>query len=72
MLSDGRITVEGPFLDSADSMLAVTGGTGKYAGVRGEMLLHARNAGGTAYDFKYSLMYYVRRARADRAARSAA
>lgn len=56
-LADGQITVEGPFLDGKDSVLAVTGGTGKYAGVRGEMALHARDAKGTAYDFKYSLMY---------------
>jgi Allene oxide cyclase len=56
-LADGQITVEGPFLDGGDSVLAVTGGTGKYAGVRGEMALHARNAEGTAYDFKYSLMH---------------
>jgi hypothetical protein len=55
-LADGQITVEGPFLDSGDSVVAVTGGTGKYAGVRGEMALHARDAKGSAYDFKYSLM----------------
>ena len=55
-LADGQITVAGPFLDSGDSVLAVTGGTGKYAGFRGEMALHARDAKGSAYDFKYSLM----------------
>lgn len=55
-LADGQITVEGPFLDSGDSVLAVTGGTGKYAGARGEMALHARDAKGSAYDFKYTLM----------------
>ncbi len=55
-LADGQITVEGPFLDAGDSVLAVTGGTGKYAGVRGEMALHARDAKGSAYDFKYTLM----------------
>ncbi|HEV8392300.1 MAG TPA: allene oxide cyclase family protein [Dongiaceae bacterium] len=54
-LADGQITVEGPFLDAGDSMLAVTGGTGQYAGVRGEMKLHARNAEGTEYDFVYHL-----------------
>ena len=31
-LEDGQITVEGPFLDGKDSMLAITGGTGVYAG----------------------------------------
>lgn len=55
MLGDGQITVEGPFHDAGDTILAVTGGTGKYAGAKGEMKLHARNAKGTAYDFVYSL-----------------
>ncbi len=55
-LADGQITVEGPFLDAGDSVVAVTGGTGKYKGVRGEMALHARDAKGSAYDFKYSLI----------------
>jgi allene oxide cyclase len=54
-LGDGQITVEGPFLDAGDSVLAVTGGTGKYAGAGGEMKLHARDAKGTEYDFLYSL-----------------
>jgi hypothetical protein len=55
-LSDGQITVEGPFFDAGDSTLAVTGGTGAYAGVRGEMGLHARNAEGSEYDFRYKLI----------------
>jgi len=54
---DGQITVEGPFFDAGDSTLAITGGTGKFAGVRGEMLLHARNADGSAYDLEYTLRY---------------
>lgn len=54
-LADGQITVEGPFLDAGDSTLAVTGGTGAYAGVGGEMKLHARNDKGTEYDFVYML-----------------
>jgi len=54
-LADGQITVEGPFLDGKDSVLAVTGGTGMYASVRGEMKLHARNAEGSEYDFTYNL-----------------
>jgi hypothetical protein len=56
LLHDGQITVEGPFLDAGDSMLAVTGGTGAYAGVRGDMKLHARNAEGSEYDFVYDLI----------------
>ena len=54
-LADGQITVEGPFLDGKDSVLAVTGGTGKYMNARGEMQLHARNAEGSEYDFKFNL-----------------
>jgi hypothetical protein len=54
-LADGQITGEGPFLDGKDSVLAVTGGTGKYKTVRGEMQLHARDAKGSEYDFVYHL-----------------
>jgi allene oxide cyclase len=54
-LVGGQITVEGPFLDGKDSVLAITGGTGEYAGARGDMQLHARNAQGTEYDFRYNL-----------------
>src|SRR5919204_2182226 len=49
-LSGGQLTVEGPFYDTKDSLLAVTGGTGKYANVRGWMALKSR-AGGTQFDF---------------------
>ena len=55
-LKDGQITVAGPFYDAGDSVLAITGGTGTYAGVRGEMGLHARDAQGSAYDFSYKLI----------------
>ena len=55
MLEGGQITVEGPFYDGGDSVLAVTGGTGKYKKARGEMKLHARDAQGSAYDFAYDL-----------------
>ena len=55
-LADGQITSEGPFHDTGDTTLAVTGGTGKYSGAKGEMLLHARDAKGSAYDFKYTLV----------------
>jgi Allene oxide cyclase len=54
-LADGQITVAGPFLDAGDSTLAVTGGTGKYAGASGTMALHARDKEGKEYDFTYSL-----------------
>lgn len=54
-LAGGQIAVQGPFLDQGDSVLAVTGGTGKYASARGQMKLHARNEKGTEYDFVYEL-----------------
>ena len=56
-LAGGQITVEGPFLDAGDSVLAVTGGTGKYADARGQMTLHARDAKGSEYDFRFSLTH---------------
>jgi Allene oxide cyclase barrel like domain len=52
-LPNGQIAVEGPFYDAGDSKLAITGGTGAYANSRGWMLLHARNAKGTEYDFTF-------------------
>ena len=55
-LKAGQITVEGPFFDQGDSLFAVTGGTGKYAGARGSMKLHARDATPTGYDFTYDLL----------------
>jgi len=54
-LADGQITVEGPFYDTADSELAVTGGTGEYAEASGSLALHARNDKGTEYDFVFKL-----------------
>jgi hypothetical protein len=54
-LPGGSIVVSGPFLDAGDSTLAVTGGTGAYRGASGQMRLHARNAAGSAYDFRFSL-----------------
>src|ERR1700722_5607038 len=55
-LQDGQITVEGPFYDTGDSVMAVTGGTGKYAGAKGSMKLHPRDATPTGYDFTYDLL----------------
>jgi allene oxide cyclase len=55
LLPGGQLTVEGPFYDIGDSVLAVTGGTGAYRSARGEMHLHARDAKGSAYDFVYIL-----------------
>jgi allene oxide cyclase len=54
-LEKGQITVEGPFLDSGDSVLAITGGTGEYAGAQGEMALSAIGSEGKAYNFTYKI-----------------
>ena len=51
-LRNGEITVEGPFYDTRDSVLAIIGGTGQYRDARGQMLLHARSDG---YDFVFSI-----------------
>jgi allene oxide cyclase len=53
-VANGSITVEGPFYDTRDSLLAVTGGTGIYRNVRGQMLLHTRADGN--FDFVYNLL----------------
>jgi hypothetical protein len=56
LLKDGQITVEGPFSDSGDSLFAVTGGTGKYAGSRGSMKLHPLDASNAALKFTFDLL----------------
>jgi len=56
LLKGGQITCEGPFMDEGDSTFAITGGTGKYAGARGSMKLHPRDAKSTSYDFTYDLL----------------
>ena len=49
-LENGHIVVEGPFFDTKDSVLAITGGTGAYRNARGVMVLESK-AGGTKFDF---------------------
>jgi allene oxide cyclase len=56
ILAGGQITVEGPFYDNGDSVMAITGGTGRYAGAKGDMKLHARDAKATSYDLTYELL----------------
>jgi allene oxide cyclase len=53
-LPKGQITVEGPFYDTKDSTLAITGGTGRYRHVRGTVDLHAIE-GGTKFVFVFHL-----------------
>ena len=55
ILKEGLITVEGPFFDTGDSTFVITGGSGRYAGAKGAMKLHWRDAKGSAYDFVYEL-----------------
>ncbi len=53
-LKGGQITVQGPYYDSANSVLSITGGTGAYRDSRGQMLLDSRD-NGTEYDFIFQL-----------------
>jgi hypothetical protein len=52
-LAEGQIVVQGPFMDTGESTLAIIGGTGAYAGARGEMGLEANDE--TSYRFTYRL-----------------
>jgi len=53
-VTGGKITVEGPFNDTSNTVLAITGGTGIYRNARGQMVLKSRS-GGTEYDFIFHL-----------------
>ena len=53
-LPGGQIVVEGPFYDTKDSTLAVTGGTGRFRRARGTMDLHALE-NGTKFAFAFHL-----------------
>jgi hypothetical protein len=55
-LPGGQITVEGPFSDTGDTVLAVTGGTGAYRNSRGSMQLKYHNPAGTEFDFVFKLL----------------
>jgi hypothetical protein len=55
-LAGGQITVEGPFSDTGNTAVAVTGGTGKYRNARGSMELIYHNAAGTKFDFVFHLI----------------
>ncbi len=53
-LKGGQITVQGPFYDTRNSTLSITGGTGAYRDARGQMKLKSLN-GGKKYDFIFQL-----------------
>jgi allene oxide cyclase len=54
LLPGGQITVEGPFYDTRDSTLAITGGTGRYRRARGSMYLKSRENG-----TKFAFVFHV-------------
>jgi allene oxide cyclase len=54
-LPGGQITVEGPFSDTGNTVLAITGGTGDYRNARGVMELNYHNPAGTEFDFVFNL-----------------
>jgi allene oxide cyclase len=54
-LKGGAITVEGPFYDSHDSSLVITGGRGKYKGAGGSMDLKVLEDG-SGYDFIFHVL----------------
>jgi allene oxide cyclase len=55
-LSDGQLTVSGPFYDTKGSQLAITGGTGAFRGARGEMQLEFRESATPEYNFIYQVL----------------
>jgi allene oxide cyclase len=54
-LAGGQIMVQGPFYDTKDSVMAITGGTGRYQNAHGQLLLHARDDKGSEYDFVFQI-----------------
>ena len=53
-LHGGQLTVQGPYYDTRNSVMSITGGTGAYRNARGQMKLLARD-GGKEYDFVFAL-----------------
>jgi allene oxide cyclase len=53
-LPRGQITVQGPYYDTSNSTLSITGGTGAYRDARGQMKLDALD-GGKEYDFIFKI-----------------
>ena len=53
-LKGGQITVQGPFYDTRNSTMSITGGTGAYRNSRGQMKLKSLN-GGKEFEFTYQL-----------------
>jgi len=55
LLAHGQIVVEGPFYDTKDGVLAITGGTGRYRNSRGSMELQALE-NGTKFRFVFHII----------------
>jgi dirigent-like protein len=55
-LAGGQITVEGPFSDTGNTAIAVTGGTGRFRNARGWMDLIYHDPAGTKFDFVFHLI----------------
>jgi allene oxide cyclase len=53
-LAQGQIVSQGPFLDAGPSTMAITGGTGEFAGARGQLELSANEDG--LFVFAYTVM----------------
>jgi len=56
-IADGQISVQGPSDRHGETVLAVTGGTGKYSGARGELKLNSRVGVGFDNYLTYILRY---------------
>jgi allene oxide cyclase len=55
-LARGQLAVSGTYPDEGDCEFAVVGGIGRYAGARGVIKVHARDAEHTSYDFTVTLL----------------
>jgi hypothetical protein len=55
-LARGALEVAGAYPDSGDAEFAIVGGTARYAGARGTLKVHARDAEHSAYDFLVELL----------------
>lgn len=53
-LPHGQLTVQGPYYDTRNSVLSITGGTGAYRDARGQMKLVSLD-GGKEYDFRFHI-----------------
>ncbi|MBS0613898.1 MAG: dirigent protein [Proteobacteria bacterium] len=55
-LQQGELAVSGTYADEGDSTFIIVGGSGAFAGARGSLKVHARDAGHTTYDFTANLL----------------